>query len=162
KKNKGDGFTLIEVTVAMALMAVAGIIAIEVLSKIRKTSEKTLRNNGHLELHAEMVKTLNQGITEFEGIELDENLFYSLNSSSEFERTSTVMDKKTLNEYVGADRKITSHRFRKRIDTDIVEYYSVCIPKDEVRDFEFENIHQLRSHDRWPFIKVIQNAYKVN
>lgn len=162
KPVKEDGFTLIEVTIAMALMAIAGLIGMEVLNMIRKTSEKTLRANGHLEFHVEMVKTLNQGITGVKGFEQDDHLFYSTNGTPDFVRTSTSMSSNELNKYKGAERKITSHRFRKRLDTHLIEYYSVCIPKNEARTFQFKNVDELKAHDRWPFIKVVQNAYKVN
>src|SRR5690606_11742690 len=113
----------IEVTIAMALLALAGLMAMEVFNMISKTSQRSIRANGHLEFHVSMVKILNQGVTGIKGFELDDNLFYSATASNKIARSSTAMDEKALLEYTGAERKVTSHRFRGRIDTDLIEYY---------------------------------------
>lgn len=160
--HEANGFSLVEMLVAMALMSILGVIAMEAINMIRSTTEQSLRHNAHLEAHVSLVRSLTQGMTGIKGFELDDNLFYTINSSHKFKKVTNDLKGNDLLKYEGKDRSVTSHRYRKRVDTDLIEYYSVCIPVDQAETFGFKSIKDLRTYNLLPFISVQNHQYKVN
>lgn len=159
--NNQKGLTLIEITIAGALLGGLLLIAAELIKRV-KSGTKTLQNKEvQMNMQATRVQLLRNELKGLKSNELDHNLLYKLNSSNKsYSRSSSSVSDGQLMTYQGGSGLGTSFIYRKRFHNRFLDFISVCIPTNQAlsTNIKFED---LQKNKLWTFIREDNRGYQV-
>lgn len=159
--NNQKGLTLIEITIAGALLGGLLLIAAELMKRVKSGTKNLQNKEVQMNMQASRVQLLRNQLKGLKSNEFDPNLLYRFDSANKsYVRTSSSVSDAQLEAYQGESGLGTSFIYRKRFHDRFLNFISVCIPANQSQrtDLKFAD---LQKNKLWPFIREEKRGYQV-
>jgi prepilin-type N-terminal cleavage/methylation domain-containing protein len=174
------GFSLVEILLALALMASLGLVASKLLEMIENNSKASALREAQMSYYVRGVNVLDLNLRGLKRHQFNKDLFYKIvpstgrliqNSASSnpvagllsliTSTTKPLAGIELLNAVPSNDAPLTSFVFQKKIGADYFNYTAVCLPLSKVWDNAGITYESISKNELWPFIKKVNNSIKV-
>jgi prepilin-type N-terminal cleavage/methylation domain-containing protein len=136
RKSNQYGFSLLEVIIAMGLLAGVSVVAMKIMETLESNKKSAEGLAAQKQAHLMQYKQFDKAMTGLDEVNFDLNLVYYRKPNNKLARSILDVSQSDINGYTPTPKLNTSFRYYvKSFDSDVEIFYaSVCVPFDDYRE----------------------------